>query len=193
MDNILIILSAVAVIPIVTNNIWLIYAVLHTRQLRTFSNICMVSAAFSDLFVGLVVTPLFIAANTYTGPMNMLLCVCLWSLVGLSPVVSFFHLLVITAQKYISIVRPLHYNMLVTQRKLVAGCIFAWMFPMIILSFPPLGWNNVDYSYKGNLTYKDDCDYINISTMGYRLFFWKLYIFRFMLNNYYICAYNMHS
>ena len=139
-------LRAVSIVRITVNaltcpliillNIQVMVAVKTKRQLRTKSNIALACLATTDLVVGLVVQPLHVAQDslllkgesdmvcTLTSASQTVSVTCL--------VVSFAHLVLMSAERYVAIKSPFTYEIRVTEARIIIASALAWMAVIIL-------------------------------------------------------------
>ena len=113
-------------------NILVMIAVKTTPRLRNNCNILLASLAGTDLIVGALSQPLFVADQIYrlTGNFESH-SVCALNFVGGSSAVfcvtaSTQHLAILSIERYIAICYPYKYPKMVTKRSLGATVVFAW-------------------------------------------------------------------
>lgn len=121
----------------------LVLALFYRRQnLRTPSNYLLLGLAVCDFITGAVNIPYFIIFCFQVVPQTMLADFSFWLYImhTLMAVTAAYHILIITAEKYLAIIRPLkHY--LVTKKmvfKVLAGIWITSAFIAVI----PLAWKN---------------------------------------------------
>ncbi|CAJ0920605.1 unnamed protein product, partial [Mesorhabditis belari] len=126
----------VLVVVVVLGNALVIAAVLLRRRLRSATGLLILSLAFADLLVGTVILPFSIAnevLNEYwifgQTWCTMWLTMDIWMCTA-----SIYNLVAISIDRYIAIIKPLNYPMLVT--KFRARCIvaFVWISSFLICS-----------------------------------------------------------
>ena len=120
---------------IIVLNILVMVAVKTKRQLRTKSNIALACSSTTDLIVGLLVQPLLItgASLLLNGELNMF---C--TLTGLSNIVifkcllaSFYHFILMSAERYIAIKHPFAYETQVTEFRIIMASAMAWVVAIV--------------------------------------------------------------
>lgn len=130
---------------VILGNIMVITAVKITHKLRGATNLFIVSLAWADLMLGIVVLPFSAMYEVF----KMWLFGKVWCSIWLAVDVwmctaSILHLVVISLDRYIAVTHPITYPNLMTSKKaklLIAG---AWILSFVIC-FPPLvGWNDKD-------------------------------------------------
>ena len=124
-------------------NILVILAVKTTPQLRDKYNVLPASLAGTDIMIGALGEPVFIAELIYrlTGSPASEFCIIPLAarrFIRTSLMSSLLHLTLISIERYISIKFPFKYQDIVTKRRLIASVILAWLlvaFPVILSSF----------------------------------------------------------
>ena len=135
-----------SVMAILSNGL-LIYVVVRTSALHTSINFFIASLSAGELLTGLFVIP-FAGASTPTGDWAFSpgLC-CLVGFMGvLGPCVSALSLLVVSADRYVAISKPLRYAVLVTNMSTVIIVMLVWTSSLLVSLLPLLGWGSYSYS-----------------------------------------------
>ncbi|CAL8107610.1 unnamed protein product [Calicophoron daubneyi] len=127
----------------VGGNFLVILAVILVRRLQTPSNILIVSLAFSDFFVGLLVLP-FTIIDTLKGywPFNEGLCDMYVSFDVLLCTASILNLCAISIDRYLVITRPLTYISARTPTLMAIMIIASWVISALISIPPSFGWKS---------------------------------------------------
>ncbi|XP_061826645.1 trace amine-associated receptor 13c-like isoform X1 [Nerophis lumbriciformis] len=113
-DILLTVLLSVICVFTVFLNLLVIISISHFRQLHTPTKLLLLSLAVSDLLVGLLVIPGEIYMRTSCWALGDVLC-SLWSyMVFTVTFASVAHMVLISADRYVAICDPLHYNTRVT-------------------------------------------------------------------------------
>ena len=151
-----------------------IHAMRKTSSLPETLKTLLLSLAFSDLGVGLIVQPLYVAVNVmeieqntdssqcYSATYTMFLAT-----VKLFASASFFGVMALSADRFLAIHLHLRYQELVTHKRVVAVVISMWVFSAV-LSFVRLIEENISY-----LTFSD---IVVICLLTTTLLNYKLYI-----------------
>jgi len=133
-----IVVNAVTCPLIILLNILVIVAVKTKRQLRTKSNIALACLSTTDLVIGLVVQPLHIASAslllkgeqnmfcTLTDLSNTVIITCLLA--------SFYHFILMSAERYVAIKHPFTYETQVTEIRIIVASCLAWAVAIILYS-----------------------------------------------------------
>lgn len=115
----------------------MIFAVYSTRALRKITNYSLVSLAFADLVVGVVVLPVrIVEVQDFHKSQNIRWCQFSLSLTLFSLSASVLNLLIVTVERYFAIILPLTYSGKVTARRNFYAIIAVWVVA-ISVSFLP--------------------------------------------------------
>ena len=150
----------IAISSILGNSLTIL-AVVKTRSLRirhTF--LPTTSLAFSDLFFSLLCCPVNYA-TTLTGQKSLDATLC--RINGFLGIIfcqtSILTLSILSLDRYVCIVKPFQYELLITSRRIKTVLVVQWIFSGIIAAVPLSGWGNyVFYPQKGFcfIDYKKD-------------------------------------
>lgn len=128
----------------VTANLLIIYVIAKKDSLHTPSNILLAFLAFSDLLVGLIVQPCFVAFRVVENIHHFVPCALrivysesFWVCYG----VSFVTLSVISLERFIALRLHLRYNELVTSKRILIVGFAIWLIDMTLTS---LEWIRTD-------------------------------------------------
>lgn len=128
------ILNALFCIVATSGNLVFIFSLWKTKSLQNPSNLLLGNLAVSDLLVGLVVQPMYVAYKggelngTYMCFVHVSFSTSAWLAVG----VSFLTLTTISFERYIAISRPFLYLTVVRKRNVVAVSVFIWVFSFVL-------------------------------------------------------------
>ncbi|OON13863.1 7 transmembrane receptor [Opisthorchis viverrini] len=152
-----IILPLIAVATI-GGNFLVILAVTLVKKLQTPSNILIVSLAFSDFFVGLLVLP-FAILDLLKGywPFNEPLCDMYISFDVLLCTASILNLCAISIDRYLVITRPLTYVSKRTPCRMAQMIAATWIISALICIPPNIGWKSP--FQEGRCEYSEDVGY----------------------------------
>ena len=112
-------------------NAYFILCILFKPNLRRKKSIVLIGyLAVTDLFVGVIVQPLFLASElcriSERCSSRNIITTCFY-LASVGRVSSSLHITLIAWERYIAIKHTLRYNLVVTTKKLLAGSIAAWL------------------------------------------------------------------
>ncbi|KAK3712741.1 hypothetical protein QZH41_003349 [Actinostola sp. cb2023] len=127
----------VALLIIMTNG-WVILLVFKHKILRTITNYILCSLAFSDLLTGLLSIPLFVTCNIVRTAAPCLTSDVLLKFTSISTVA---HLLAVTMDRYLAIMRSLRYSSIMTKGRAFFSLGFIWT-TSAILSLIHFSWTN---------------------------------------------------
>lgn len=124
---------------IIAGNLLVIAAVVKTRHLRTVTNVFVVSLAVTDVAVGVISSPIYMAFMI-KGPIwfahNLPNMQQLWNGVDITTgVSSIINLMNISIDRYICIHYPFRYECLMTSRRAILLLIFSWFYGLLSYSF----------------------------------------------------------
>ena len=147
-------LRAVLIVRIVVNgltcpliivlNILVMVAVKTRPQLRTKSNISLACLSTTDLTVGLVLQPLYIAKESLLLKGDIMYCttettISNTAVTFICLLASFHHLVLMSAERYVAIKHPFVYETQVTEVRIIMASVLAWAAAIIIsfVGLPP--------------------------------------------------------
>ncbi|CAF3454927.1 unnamed protein product [Rotaria socialis] len=160
------ILSSLSIFT-VCGNILVLYAIQTEKNLRTVSNLFILSLALADLSVGLFVMPLS-AANIIAGrwPFSSVICKMWLSIDYVASTASIFNLVLLSLDRYWAVVYPLRYLQKRTRRRATIFILLVWFIsslwaPAVIFwsTVAPqysdiIRSNECDTSFRSNKTFK---------------------------------------
>lgn len=130
----------------ICGNLLVCVTILSNHRLRNNTNYFILSLAFSDLLLGILVLP-FSTINTIlsTWPLGAIFCNIFISMDVMLCTVSILNLFAISLERYFAVVLPLTYAEKLTARKVLYVLLGIWIFSFL-LAFVPihLGWNTDD-------------------------------------------------
>ncbi|XP_049584320.1 trace amine-associated receptor 13c-like [Syngnathus scovelli] len=113
-------------------NLLVITSIGHFRRLRTPTNLLLLSLAVSDLLVGLLVWPgeIYLAKSCWA--LGDVLC-SLYNLVSFTVTsASVGHVVLVSAERYVAICRPLRYNLTVTVKRIQLCVCVCWFCSLLV-------------------------------------------------------------
>ncbi|XP_028574226.2 histamine H2 receptor [Podarcis muralis] len=138
------IVLAVLIIGTVFGNVMVCLAVYFNRRLRNLTNCFIVSLAFTDLLLGLMVLPFSAIYEVYSHEwiFSVTLCNIYISLDVMLCTASILNLFMISLDRYYAITAPLRYNTMVTPKRVAVAMFLIWVVSLMV-SFLPihLAWN----------------------------------------------------
>ena len=106
-------------------NFLIIYLFSTRESLRTDTNRILASLAVTDMINGVVTIPLLISTNHHNNKQSLYLAaMVLYRFVATS---TMLHILVVTLERHICVIYPLHYNSLVTKRRIIIALCVVWI------------------------------------------------------------------
>lgn len=146
------------VLMTIAGNLMVIFAVIFNKKLQTVSNLFIISLSLADLLLGTVVMiPATLNEVFGRWVLARFFCVIWASFDVMLCSASVLNVCLISLDRYIAIMSPLRYKMIVTFRKALLTLAVAW-FIAICVSFIPLtsGIHNPDVPSLTNLTFLSD-------------------------------------
>lgn len=142
----------------IAGNLLVFFAVIFNRKLRSVSNLFIVSLSLADLLVGTVVMiPATLNEVFGRWALATFFCVIWASFDVMLCSASVLNVCLISLDRYVAIMYPLRYKMIMTYRRAFVALSVAWLVA-ICASFIPLvtGIHNPDVPSLTNLTYISD-------------------------------------
>ena len=119
-------------IGIMLENILTIVVMCSHQSLRTKTNYILISLAIVDCLTGILTSYLLISMMTEMISKSQL-CTIAFACINFSAVNSLLHLAIVTLDRFIAIVYPLHYDTYLSTRRVVGCIIFCWIASLIII------------------------------------------------------------
>lgn len=141
----LFVISLVLASVTITGNIMVHISMYKFRNLRTVTNMFIGSLALADCLLGLCTLPLY-ALFYFDDNFGRYkyLCLLKYSTVLFSMSGSLYSLVAISVDRYIAILHPLKYAIIMTKKKAKRIIAAIWIYHVILCSIPSIGWNNYD-------------------------------------------------
>lgn len=120
----------------------LMIVVLSTRrQLKSVTNMFVISLSASDLLVGLLVIPInfVIPTSLFNGYTTCIYCASATLTLCLASIANIF---AVTIDRYIAIVDPLKYPVRMTRRRASTAIAFVWTYAAVLGLLPVFGWRS---------------------------------------------------
>nr|XP_057938326.1 trace amine-associated receptor 13c-like [Doryrhamphus excisus] len=128
-----VLLSIICIFTVVLN-LLVIISISHFRQLHTPTNLLLLSLAVSDFLVGLLVWPGDIYMRTSCWTLGDALCFLYNFMSFVIMFVSVGNMVLISADRYVAICDPLHYNTKVTVKRVQLCVCLCWFFSFVYCS-----------------------------------------------------------
>lgn len=144
LNNVFAAVNLVFIPLIVFGNFLVLSSVCVFKRLRTLTNCLLLSLSVSDLIVGIVTCPLYVAFYLDAESLlyNRLACLTWFASVILGCGSSLYNLLFIVVDRFIAIHFPFRYPLLQTPRNLGITLAVLWLYCVTLSALPLLGWNN---------------------------------------------------
>ncbi|XP_041352920.1 probable G-protein coupled receptor No9 [Gigantopelta aegis] len=128
---------------IILGNTLILIAVCFENKLHTIPNAFIASLAVADLLVGLVTIPLYVVfyLKLPNVEKNKYLCLVRSSTALYSCGSSLLNLLLISFDRYLTVIYPLRYHALMTPKRARDALIVLWVFSTVVSFVPLTGWN----------------------------------------------------
>lgn len=139
---------------IVSANSLVIALVYKNKQLQTVTNLCLACLALSDLLSGLVAIPLIFACNLSPMPDGIAFCIAMDLASRFIAISTILHLLIVTFERYVMIIYPMHYYRIVSKDRMAAAMVFIWTFSLAV-SLIQLIWISFGSNESENEQYND--------------------------------------
>nr|XP_057937990.1 trace amine-associated receptor 13c-like [Doryrhamphus excisus] len=128
-----VVLGIICIFTVVLN-LLVIISISHFRQLHTPTNLLLLSLAVSDFLVGLLVWPGEIYKRTSCWILGDVFC-SLWLFLAVTLTsASVGNMVLISADRYVAICDPLHYNTKVTVKRVQLCVCLCWFFSLLLCS-----------------------------------------------------------
>lgn len=151
-----VVLAALIAVTI-SGNVLVCLAVKFNRRLRNLTNCFIVSLAFTDLLLGLLVLPFsaIYEISSHVWYFSSTLCNIYISLDVMLCTASILNLFMISLDRYYAITKPLRYTTVVTPLRVAVVMFLIWVVSLMV-SFLPihLGWNTNDSTIQNENIFK---------------------------------------
>ena len=152
-------LLPIALAIVLTNG--LVFVMFYKRKrLRTTSNYLLLGLATCDFFTGAINIPIFITFSFQVVPPPFVkyFAFGMYILHTLMAVSAGYHILIITAEKYMAIMTPLRHH-LVTKKSMLIILLVIWMISALI-AIIPISWNDSNSRLVWYITHASVCLFI---------------------------------
>ncbi|XP_071477678.1 adenosine receptor A1-like [Diadema antillarum] len=149
---------------VIVSNILVIAVIRHHRLLRTTTNLYIISLAVSDLFCALGM-PIGLLAKYIPDIFLHSVYICILPFCLLMTVLAsaILNLLAVSIDRYMALVRPLRYQVIMTKRKSLLFITGAWSLSFLV-GFISMVWQKPPYYNDSNMGY---CQWDRVVTEGY--------------------------
>ncbi|KAK5935726.1 hypothetical protein CgunFtcFv8_021067 [Champsocephalus gunnari] len=133
------------IVVITGGNVLVCLSVFLEKALKTTTNYFIVSLAFADLLLAVLVLPLFVYAEFQGGvwSLNMLVCDSLMTMDVMLCTASIFNLCAISVDRFIAVSIPLNYNRKHVDHRQIVLLSATWLLALAVASPVIFGINNV--------------------------------------------------
>ena len=160
--------TVIAILSVVTSlwNSILIFVILRTAILHTFTNAVIVSVAFSNVLIGALVMP-FTAITWYNGfpPFSDDVCSFNGVLTSLSEASVSYGVLAVSLDRCAAMSRPLQYNHFINRRSISVMLCILWSLSLAFSIIPIFGWGKYIYSNDFDICMLDLINFRSYSLM----------------------------
>ncbi|XP_063300402.1 adenosine receptor A3-like [Pelobates fuscus] len=156
-------------ISAVLGNIMVIWAVKINQGLQNTTFYFIVSLAFADLAVGVLVMPLAIILCLGIS-LNFHSCLFICCLIIILTNASILSLLAIAIDRYLRIKISIRYKNVITSRRICLSILFVWIWSILVGLVPMFGWNNRS-KLEDNQRDFLSCRFTSAMSMEYMVYF----------------------
>ena len=125
---------------IVLTNGFIVWLIASKKYLHSITNKWLASLACCDFFMGFVAVPLYVSCNS---TWNTPVCFTSVTVIKLISIAALLHIFAITFDRYIFILHPLRYTLLITHCRTYVAMIVLWLVSSGVAVIQ-LAWTNVD-------------------------------------------------
>ncbi|XP_073471844.1 adenosine receptor A3 [Aquarana catesbeiana] len=151
-------------ISAILGNILVIWAVKLNSNLQNTTFFFIVSLAFADLAVGVLVMPLAIIVSLGM-KLPFYSCLFMCCLMIILTNASILSLLAVSIDRYLRIKIPTRYKIVITPRRIYLSIWFVWILSFLVGLVPMFGWNK-----KPESNYLE-CKFLDVMKMEYMVYF----------------------
>ncbi|KAM9320220.1 adenosine receptor A3 [Gastrophryne carolinensis] len=151
-------------ISAILGNILVIWAVKLNSSLQNTTFFFIVSLAFADLAVGILVMPLAIVVSLGK-VLHFYSCLFMCCLMIVLTNASILSLLAISIDRYLRIKISTKYKIVITSRRIRLSIWVVWIVSFIVGLIPMFGWNK-----KGDVDYLE-CQFLSVISLDYMTYF----------------------
>ncbi|KAK0155477.1 D(4) dopamine receptor [Merluccius polli] len=146
------------IIVIAGGNVLVCVSVYLEKALKTTTNYFIVSLAFADLLLAVLVLPLFVYAQFQGGvwSLNTVVCDGLMTMDVMLCTASIFNLCAISVDRFIAVSIPLNYNRKHVDQRQIVLLSATWLLALAVASPVMFGINNVPRRDPGECKLEDD-------------------------------------
>ncbi len=140
------IVSIICITILVFSSNILALIVIPRTKMASNSKFLLLSLCRADLIVGFVA--LFAVASSIMNewPYGTFMCYVVGTLIYAFVTVAVFSLLILSVDRYLAISKPLHYNTIVTKKRLRIAVVISWLYPFAMFCYTFFSQRPVKYS-----------------------------------------------
>ncbi|XP_071993799.1 adenosine receptor A3-like [Engystomops pustulosus] len=153
----------------VLGNTMVIWAVKVNPSLQNTTFFFIVSLAFADLTVGILVMPLAIVISLGKH-LHFYSCLFMCCLLIILTNASILSLLAISVDRYLRIKIPTRYKSVITPRRICISIWCVWIVSLVVGLVPMFGWNNRTQLKDEEKSYLK-CEFLSVMGMDYMVYF----------------------
>ena len=135
-------LYTVVLIPVVFGNSLILVSIAKTKKLQNKMNLLVANLAAADLIIGLVVIPVDIIGDITGFKVLKYYCIGKLSVFILSLGSTCLNLLLISVERFVAVVFPLHKHRYLSRTRLYVIISIIWIVSIADSVVPFIGWNN---------------------------------------------------
>ncbi|XP_057693381.1 dopamine receptor D4b [Corythoichthys intestinalis] len=146
------------IMVVIFGNVLVCISVYSEKALKTTTNYFIVSLAFADLLLAVLVLPLFVYAEFQGGvwSLNMFVCDSLMTMDVMLCTSSIFNLCAISVDRFIAVAIPLNYNRKHVDYRQLVLLLGTWLLALAVASPVIFGINNVPDRYTRKCKLEDN-------------------------------------
>ncbi|CAL8289415.1 unnamed protein product [Lota lota] len=129
----------------VIGNFLVCLAVSRNRRLRTVTNYFLVSLSVADILVGLVAIPCAVLTDLGRPHHDLPLCLVLLSILMVLTQSSILSMLAVAVERYVAILRPFHYQRIMSPRNARLALLLTWSLALLSGSVPLMDWQSQNH------------------------------------------------
>ena len=165
----------------VVGNALILLAIYRNHRLRSITSVFIASLAVADLGVALIGMPFTLVSSiTYTWIFGEFFCKINGLTNSIFCISSMLNLAAVSIDRYIAIIKPLNYPLIMTPRKAFLMLLHVWVQALLCAILPLLGWSQYTYITNESICTADwgadipytmfifgSCFFVPLAIMGY--------------------------
>ncbi|XP_077473173.1 trace amine-associated receptor 13c-like [Stigmatopora argus] len=129
-EPLMVLVASICILTVLLN-LLVVVAISHFRQLHTPTNLLLLSLAVTDILVGLLMIPATIYSSTSCWFVGDFLCCLFILMLVLVMSASVGNMVLISADRYVAICKPLHYNVKITWKRIQVCVSLCWFLSLL--------------------------------------------------------------